>query len=163
MYKLILLFFLLTTSVFAQNLTAINITEGEYAGYKALKGYEDENLYQVYFKGNSESYVVTHENLKKVNMDEVFTFEYKGEKRQSTRKQLYKLFNESSKLQTFKNAQDDREFSQTWFSKTFGQVYQDWFDDQLYSQEAYRLVEKYFRQNEPPINRFQTADIKIEN
>ena len=163
MRKLILLFLLLTTSVFAQSLTAIDVTEGEYAGYKALRGYGDENLYQVYFKGNSESYEVTHENLKKLDMDEVFTFEYKGEKRQSTRKQLYKLFNEASKFQTFRNALDDREFSQTWFSKTFGQVYQEWFEDGIYSDEAQRLVEQYFRQDEPPINRFQTADIKIEN
>ena len=157
------------TSVFCQGttLTAIDITEGEYAGYQMLKGYENEDLYRVYFKDHSKdnitSYQVIHENLKKVDMNEVITFEYRGERRQSTSKQLYQMFNEASKLHTFKTALDDREFSQTWFSETFGEVYQDWFDDGLYSEEAGRLVEQYFRQDElPQHDRFILSEIVIE-
>lgn len=172
MYKFIftlVLIFLVSFSVFCQNetLTAVEVTEGEYAGYQMLKGYQGEELFRVYFKveykGSIISYVVTHENLKEVDMDEVITFEYRGEKRQSTRRQLYQMFNEASKLHTFKTALDDREFSQTWFSETFGEVYQDWFNDQLYSQEASRLVNKYLSQNqpEPLVDRFTTSEITI--
>lgn len=172
MYKFIftlVLIFLVSFSVFCQNetLTAVEVTEGEYAGYQMLKGYENEDLYRVYFKDHSKdnitSYQVIHENLKKVDMNEVITFEYRGERRQSTRKQLYQMFNEASKLHTFKTALDDREFSQTWFSETFGEVYQDWFNDQLYSQEASRLVNKYLSQNqpEPLVDRFTTSEITI--
>ena len=169
-FSFILVLILLSLfTVFCQDniLTAIDVTEGEYAGYKALKGYEDEDLYRVYFKDHSKdnitSFQVTCENLKKVDMDEIITFEYKGEKRQSTRKQLYQMFNQASKLHTFKTALDDREFSQTWFSETFGEVYQDWFNDGLYFNEAGRLVEQYFRQDEPLHDRYITSEIIIKN
>ncbi len=177
MYKFIftlVLIFLVSFSVFCQNetLTAVEVTEGEYAGYQMLKGYQGEELFRVYFKveykGSIISYVVTHENLKEVDMDEVITFEYRGEKRQSTRRQLYELFNTASSLWSYKRSyeewvDEDTEFSPAWLEKTFGEVYQDWFNDQLYSQEASRLVNKYLSQNqpEPLVDRFTTSEITI--
>ncbi len=167
MYKInsiLVLILLVSFSVFCQDrtLNAIDITEGEYAGYQMLKGYENEDLYRVYFKDHSKdnltSYQVTCESLKKVDMDEIISWEYKNRIIISTRRDLYKFFSDASYFTSRKDVMDKGELSIDWFFDTFGEVYQDWFDNGVYLDEAERLVERYFRQDEPLNDRFITIE-----
>lgn len=152
---------LLITSVSAQEklLTAVDVTQGDYAGYKALKGYEHENLYQVYFKGNSESYQVTFEKYKKVNMDEIITWKYKDKVIKTKRIDLCKFFSDLSYFSSRLGINDKSIFTPDWFQETFGEVYQDWVDDGVYTTEANSLVIQYFKQDDSSKSRYSLSEL----
>jgi hypothetical protein len=151
---------LLVTSVSAQEklLTAVDVIQGEYAEYKALKGYEHENLYQIYFKGNSESYQVTFDKYKKVNMDEVITWKYKDKVIKTKRSELYKFFSDLSYFSSRLAIDDKSIFTPNWFQETFGEVYQDWVDDGVYANEANSLVIQYFKQDDSSKSRYSLSE-----
>lgn len=119
---------------------------GKYADYMMLKGYEGEDKFQIYFQGDSNSFMTTVEDLRNINLNEVITWQYNGVYYKSTRKELYSFFSDSSKLRSLLGTSSGEVFSSNWFKSTFGQVYLDWLEGMQFSAEASNLVTEYFIQ-----------------
>lgn len=141
----------------------VNGTE-KYSGYKKLVGYPYENYYAIYYKGNSSSYSVTYEDLKPKDLKEKINWRYEGKTYTHTRSQLYSFFSDIISLERL-IGQSSGIINQSWLTKTFGETYQDWLDQGIFSQEASRIVDRYLQNKEGiSINdRYQFIDIDIEN
>lgn len=115
---------------------------GEYEGYRMLKGYPGEDEFQIYFKGDINSYMATYEDLRNIDLNEIITWEYNNIKYRSTRRELYKFFSETS---WFRNELGviEETLSHEWFMQTFGDVFVDWMKGIAYANDASRLVGKY--------------------
>jgi hypothetical protein len=134
---------------------------GDYSGYQQLKGFTDEDKYEIYFKGKQSSFHTTIEVLNEVDLNEKITWEYNGRSLTHTRSQLYAFFSDTSKLRSLLDV-SSQTLSHTWFEETFGDVYWEWLDGISYSEDASRWVEKYFRQINPPkSNVTLTPDAKV--
>jgi hypothetical protein len=140
-------------------LTAVKVTKGKYVGYQALKGYQDQTIYQIYFKGDDSSRQITVDRIKKINMNEVIKWKYKGKTIKSKRSDLYKFFSDTAHYSSRYGITDDRILTQPWFQKTFGKVYLDWVDDGVYLSDADSLVNQYFSDNDPnKVDRFELSN-----
>lgn len=133
----------------SNNLYAVN-GKGEYSDYLELKGYPNENSYRIFFKGESDSYMVAIEDLREINLNEIITWEYDGETYTHTREELYVFFSDT----TWFNNISDYTLTHEWFVDTFGDVYLEWAVGIDYSNEAVMWVEEYFR---------QTGQVQSEN
>lgn len=122
---------------------------GDYSGYQQLKGFDDEDKYEIYFKGNESSRYTTIEDLREIDLTEKITWEYNGKSFTNTRSQLYVFFSDASKLRNLLGV-SSQTLSHSWFEETFGDVYWEWLDGISYSEDASRWVEKYFQQINPP-------------
>lgn len=122
--------------------------EGDYAGYKRLTGYSDEDKYAIYFKGDQNSYRTTIEDLRGIDLNERVSWTYDGVSYSHTRRQLYGLFLDTTWFQSNLGMSNDL-LSVSWFEQTFGSVYDDWFEGMSYSNEAARWVQRYFDQSAP--------------
>ncbi|MCG7435196.1 stalk domain-containing protein [Lysinibacillus fusiformis] len=120
---------------------------GKYSDYKKLIGYPYENHYSIYYTGNSSSYSVTYEDLKPKDLKEKISWIYDGKTYTHTRSQLYSFFSDITTLERLLG-QNDGIINQNWLAKTFGETYQDWFTQGLYSQEATRIVDRYLEVKE---------------
>lgn len=120
--------------------------EGSYDGYTMLKGYKDEDKFQVYFQGDANSVMTTIEDLRGINLDEIITWEYSGNYYRNSIKELYGLFSDSLKIKNKLDISEGEELSDKWFIDKFGKVYLDWATGMLYSSDASNLVTKYFKQ-----------------
>jgi len=120
--------------------------EGSYEGYMMLKGYDDENKFQVYFQGNADSLMTTIEDLRGINLDEIVTWKYNGNQYKGSIKELYELFSDSLRIKNILGISPGEELSDSWFIDIFGNVYLDWVDGIRYSNDAYNLVMEYFKQ-----------------
>lgn len=135
---------------------------GDYSGYQQLKGFDDEDKYEIYFKGNQSSNYTTIEDLREIDLNEKITWEYNGSSFTNTRSQLYVLFSDTSKLRNILGV-SSQTLSHTWFEETFGDVYWEWLDGLSYSEDASRWVEKYFQQINPPKSKIQlTPGAKVK-
>lgn len=126
---------------------------GEYDGYKILKGHAKEKEFDVYFKGEPDSYSYFTKQLKKVNLNEVITWKFDNYTFKNTRLELYNFFADTGELSTLIGDRNTM-FSQEWLRNTFGKVYSDWIDRNSYLDEAERLVREYF---------IQTGSITIDD
>lgn len=120
--------------------------EGFYEEYTLLKGYEDEDKYQVYFQGDAESFMTTINDLRGINLDEIITWEYNGKHYKGSIRELYGLFSDSLKIKSIFGISPGEELSDKWFIDIFGDVYLDWVTRMGYSIEAPNLVREYFKQ-----------------
>lgn len=137
---------------------------GEFSGYKKLIGYPYENYYSIYYTGNYSSYSVTYEDLKPKDLKEKISWKYDGETYTHTRSQIYSFFSDITTLEGLLG-QNGGIINQDWLAKTFGETYQDWLTQGIYSQEASRIVDRYLEVKEG-INvrdRYQLIDIDLEN
>lgn len=135
---------------------------GDYSGYQQLKGFDDEDKYEIYFKGNQSSHYTTIEDLREIDLNEKITWEYNGKTFTNTRSQLYVFFSDSSKLRNLLGV-SSQTLSHTWFEETFGDVYWEWLDGISYSEDASRWVERYFQQINPPKSNIQlTPGAKVK-
>lgn len=134
--------------------------EGKYAGYKALKGYPGEERFQVYFQDGH----ITYEDLRGIDPNEIIEWEMDGKTMRHYRKDIYRMFSDTSKLYS-RRPEYTGQFSQEWNSKTFGKVYDEWFDGMIFLQDAETLLKRYFEYKNPPAanSRYDLSNIKIEN
>lgn len=137
---------------------------GEYAGYKRLVGYPSADKYAIYYRGSYDSYEVTHTDLEQTNLQEKINWTYNGKVYTNTRSQLYSFFSDITKLEGLLG-QSKGIINQEWLEQTFGETYQDWFYQGLYSQEAASIVEKYLQLKEGIIlkDRHIVVDIDFES
>lgn len=137
---------------------------GKYSGYKKLIGYPYENHYSIYYTGSSSSYSVTYEDLKPKDLKEKISWIYDGETYTHTRSQLYSFFSDITSLERLLG-QNDGIINQNWLAKTFGETYQDWLNQGMYSQEATRIVDRYLEVKEGIniLDRDPFNDIDLEN
>lgn len=133
-------------------LYTVNAT-GQYAGYKILKGHSREKEFEVYFKGEPDSYSYFARELKKVNLNEAITWKFGNHTFKNTRLELYNFFADTGELSTL-IGDSNMVFSQDWLKKTFGKVYSDWINRSSYLDEAEKLVREYF---------IQIGSIKIDD
>ncbi len=124
---------------------------GEFEGYKRLRGYPNEDEFEVYYQGNESSYVVKIKELKEEDLNEIITWQYNGASYQNKRKDLYALFSDTSWFRTHLGISNDT-LSFDWFDKTFGNTFSDWLQGYAYSNDAAMLVDRYFRKINPPKN-----------
>lgn len=120
--------------------------EGSYIGYMMLKGYEDEDKYQIYFQGTAESFTTTIEDLRGIDPDEIIAWEYGGNQYRNYRKDIYGFFSDALRLKSLLNIPQGEELSDEWLIDVFGNAYLDWATGMGYSMEAYNLVTEYFKQ-----------------
>lgn len=135
---------------------------GKYSSYKKLIGYPYDNYYAIYYTGNSSSYNVTYEDLKPKDLKEKITWKYDGKKYTHTRSEIYSFFSDIITLERLLG-QNGGIINQNWLAKTFGETYQDWITQGMYSQEASRIVDRYLQLKEG-VNiqdRYQFIDIDI--
>ena len=118
-----------------------------YAEYTMLKGYEDENKYQIYFQGSAESFMTTVEDLRGINLDEIITWEYDGNQFIHYRKDVYSFFSDAVRLKSLLNIPKGEKLSDEWLINIFGNVYIEWAVGIGYSLEAPNLVTEYFKQS----------------
>lgn len=120
--------------------------KGKYTGYKMLKGYPDEDKYQIYFQGNANSYFTTIEDTRKINLSENITWNYNGKTFKTKRSDLYSYF---SDITWFKSNLKNDNITDDWLMTTFGNTYLEWAESLDFSNEAARWVQKYFDQTSP--------------
>lgn len=137
---------------------------GAYEHCKALKGYPGEERFQVYFQGDTYPNYITYEDLRGINLDEVIEWELDGKTVRHLRRDIYRMFSDSSQLHSRRPGYTGQ-FSQEWNSKTFGHVYDEWFEGMAFSQDAQTLINHYFEYKNPnTLNvRDRFPDIKIIN
>ncbi len=116
---------------------------GQFSGYKILKGYPNENKFRVYFYGDINSYCVSSQDLRGINLNEVVTWTYNGVTHRNTKGELYNIFSDATWIKSQLGVSGGT-LSEEWFEKVFGNTYVEWFEGMAYSCEAERLVEKYF-------------------
>lgn len=126
----------------------LSVTDGtgQYSGYQMLHGYEGEEDYQIYFKGNANSYFTTIEDLRGINLKEVIRWSHAGKTYKNTRSELYSFFADTSWFRNNLNGVTSYTLTSDWFMDVFGDVYLDWAAGIGYSSDASRWVEKYFVQ-----------------
>lgn len=122
---------------------------GKYAGYKILKGYPNENEFIIYYKGDHNSYMVFTEDLRKINLSEVITWEYNGYLYANTKHELYDFFSDTLQFSSWLGISNEL-LSQDWFMQTFGDIYKEWGQTVAYSIDGEKLVEEYFKKTGIP-------------
>jgi hypothetical protein len=140
-----------TTSPKPGNETAkLSVTEGKgnYAGYKQLKGYPDSSKYAIYFKGNANSFHVTTEDLRGINLNEMVTWTHNGKTYKTSKKDLHAFFVDSVGLIKYLGY-TDYTFTEQWYLDTFGKVFTEWQEGYAHENEAVGWVEAYFEQTTP--------------
>lgn len=127
-----------------------------HGGYKKLNGYPGQDQFQIYFKEDRKALAVFADQLN-VNLEERIEWVYKGATQNNSRYEIYTLLNDLHHSRT-------NEGSREWMRKTFGQVYLDWIQRNLITEDAIRLVTKYkdFVTGVKPFDRFSTAKIKVD-
>ena len=120
--------------------------QGAYAGFKMLHGYEGEDQYQIYFKGDANRYQTAIEDLRGINLKEIITWEYDGVTRKNTRSELYSFFADTAWFRNNLKGVTQYTLTNEWFMDVFGDVYMDWATGIGFSSDAARWVEKYFEQ-----------------
>lgn len=126
---------------------------GEYADYKIIKGYPNENEFRVYYKGDGNSYSFIIEDLRKINLDEIITWKYGNILFKSTKRDLYRFFSNTSEFSSSLGI-SSKVLSHEWFIETFKDTYSEWSKKIAYYNDAQRLIEEYFK---------KTGQIKIDN
>lgn len=136
---------------------------GKYSGYKRLLGYPYDDKYAIYYTGSFESYSVSYEDLKPENLQETIAWSYKGKTYTHTRSQIYSLFSEIITLESLLGASEGI-INQEWLSKTFGNTYNEWLLQGIYSQEATRIVDRYLAEqaNIDYKDRYSFIDIDLD-
>lgn len=128
----------------ADRLYTVNGT-GTYAGYLELKGFPDEDKYRIYLKGDANSYTVSIEDVRGINLNEMITWQYAGQTYRTQRRDLHRYFSDTTwfNLGVY-------DYTHEWLEDTFGNVYLQWFEGLAFTtNEGPSLVEEYFRQTMP--------------
>lgn len=125
---------------------------GQYAGYKRLKGYNGDDKYYIYFKGDSSSFSTVTVDNRNINMNQTVTWKYGGKTYKSTKKELHAFFLDSAKIKNYLGVYSYT-FTEEWYRDTFGAVYEEWLLGFAMDNDAPRWVEQYFAQFDPPSNR----------
>jgi len=133
----------------------VNNGEEKYKEYKKLNGYPGQHLFQVYFQDNSHDNItafhVTYEDLRGINLYEYIYFDLNGTPSKITRKRLYEIF---SKFE------DHR--SDAYFTETFPEIYKEFMLGLVFTDDATRLVERYFEYKNNTHQGYIKGDIKFE-
>lgn len=126
----------------SSNLYTVDGT-GQYRGYKMLKGYPNENKFQVYYSGDINSYSISFLDLRGINLNEVVTWTYNGVTHRNTKGELYNLFSDGTWIKSQLGVSGGT-LSEEWFQKVFGNTYKEWVEGMTYFCDAESLVEEYF-------------------
>lgn len=126
----------------SSNLYTVDGT-GQYRGYKMLKGYPNENKFQVYYSGDINSYSISFLDLRGINLNEVVTWTYNGVTHRNTKGELYNLFSDGTWIKSQLGVSGGT-LSEEWFQKVFGNTYEEWVEGMTYFCDAESLVEEYF-------------------
>ncbi|MCM3762061.1 copper amine oxidase N-terminal domain-containing protein [Alkalihalobacillus oceani] len=142
----------------ADRLYTVNGT-GTYAGYLELKGFPDEDKYRIYLKGDANSYTVSIEDVRGINLNEMITWQYAGQTYRTQRRDLHRYFSDK----TWYNL-GNYDYIHESLENTFGHVYVQWVEGlDFTTNEGPSLVNEYFKQTmpEPPSNITLTPDAKV--
>lgn len=97
---------------------------GEYSGYQQIKGYDYDNVYKIYYKGNQNSYSYTIDSNE--NMNDICYWSFNGVTYQNTRKECYDFFNNTLYFQSYYGNLSNETLSSNWFKSAFGKTYDEW-------------------------------------
>lgn len=131
----------------SKELYTVNGT-GKYSGYKLLKGYPDADKFLIYFKGDKNSYFVTTEDIRNIDLNKMITWKYNGKTYKTSKKDLHSFFVDTSKFKNYLGA-TDYTFTDDWYDNTFGNTYSEWLIGFGFQNDAPRWVDDYFDQFEP--------------
>ncbi|MCR8658947.1 copper amine oxidase N-terminal domain-containing protein [Paenibacillus endoradicis] len=131
----------------SKELYTVNGT-GKYSGYKLLKGYPDADKYLIYFKGDKNSYSVTTEDIRNIDLNKMITWTYNGKTYKTSKKDLHSFFVDSSKFKNYLGS-TNYTFTVDWYISTFGDTYSEWLTGFGFENDAARWVGDYFDQFEP--------------
>lgn len=126
-------------------LYAVDVKSGKYKGYKAIKGYPEQKKFQLYIKGTHDSYITEVADLRKINLNQIITWKYKGKVMKTKVKTLFDLFNYTEDYSSRLGIDDKSELSIPWFEKTFGKVYDEYYEEIAFNSNTGTLVDDYFR------------------
>jgi hypothetical protein len=123
------------TRIFAKELVIMDGT-GKYSGYLKMNGYPEEGKFQIYFQDNSHDNItsmhVTYEDLRGIDLNEYFYFNYQGTEYRMTRGKVNNVF----------LSYPGTDF-ELFLRKTFPGAYNDWLEAQAFSNKAQSIVDCY--------------------
>lgn len=115
---------------------------GEYSGYQRLRGYAYDNIYPIYYSGNSASYTYQVECTE--NMSELCTWTWNGNTYKNTRSDCYEFFSNTTYFQSYYSSFDPSILSASWFRSTFGETYMEWLRYRAFTfGDAGTVVKRY--------------------
>lgn len=141
--------------------------KGKFAGYKLLKGHPDEKKFEIYFKvetkGSITSYEVKVSDIRKIDLNAVVKWQYKGKTYKTKKKDLFNYFADVTALRNKFKISNSTDLSPDWLKQTFGKVYVEWAEGYYFADEASRLVKKYIDSISSPENtKDEDVDIKAK-
>ena len=135
---------------------------GNHLGETELRGFPQNDKYKIYYSGNSQSYSVKTDDFTVDHTKQVIWY-YKGVKHVNTVQECYAFFIDTTVYRDY-YGQSNNFLSETWFTNTFGQIFEDWQNYISFTDEATRIVEKYLNYKEGIVytDRYSLADLDLD-